>query len=554
MWSSRWQWLVRALQRMVRNEKTNAAGKNTTKGQEGQATCQSTGLIPVPTPEKQTARRVGPTTTRSETNAARAPKVAQQSATSSSIANGTPENAHQFERLGNRSSSKPVDPLDIVVGVDFGTSSTKVVIHAPYHTGNPAFAVPFGDLAHESLKYLLPTRLFVGTDGLCSLAPISGASVLTDIKLGLMENPLCSIKPASGTSCDAPASTVATAYLALVLRHARRWFISSKSDIFGKFDLRWSFNLGLPAAIDDRPALREAFDTSGKAAWLVSTRPETITIEAAGQAIADVKHSKQESQCDFSLIPEVIAEVKGYVESRHRNPGLHLLGDVGASTMDVCSFILPSADGDKPLPILTADVDMLGAKRLHQARINGSRQAVVAHAASLLDASDPVSKIPDDAWEYVPPSHQADREIYDEIVGAEIGFGKDCEMFICKTIMDLRKKRDPNSPRWGEKLPVFICGGAKEMQLYRGVVSGAHSRLKKLILSSHGIRQIDLSKPESLEAEVDNESYHRLAVAWGLSHPRFNIRPYSRPSEIENIPPKPKKTDVYAAFISKDDV
>ena len=120
--------------------------------------------------------------------------------------------------------------------------------------------------------------------------------------------------------------------------------------------------------------------------------------------------------------------------------------------------------------------------------------------------------------------------------------------------MDLWKDRDPYSPRWSEKLPVFICGGAKEMQLYRKVLSGVHSRLKRHILSSGGIRRIDLSKPESLEAEIDNESYHRLAVAWGLSHPRLNIPTYSRPSEIKDIPPKKKLSNVFGAFISKDDV
>ena len=399
MLSSRWQALFQALQRMVRHEKTNAAGQNRTQGQEDETTCQSKDVTLPPTEQIRTPNRIEPTTIKTGTNAAPVRKIAQQSAAGNRILDGIPDHAYQFKLLGNSSSSKS---LDMVVGVDFGTSSTKVVIHAPYHTGNPAFAVPFGDLAHKSLKYLLPTRLFVGKDGLCSLAPVSGTSLLTDIKLGLMENPLCSIKSASGPSCDAPATTVATAYLALVLRYARRWFIANKKNIFGEFVLRWSFNLGLPAAIDDSPVLREAFDTSGKAAWLISIRPGAITIDAARDAIGDIKHSKHDSHCDFGLIPEVIAEVKGYAESRLRNPGLHLLVDIGASTLDVCSFNLPSTEGDKPLPILTADVGMLGAKGLHQARIDGSRKAVVAHATSLLDACDPVSVIPDNVWEYVP--------------------------------------------------------------------------------------------------------------------------------------------------------
>lgn len=474
--------------------------------------------------------------------------MAQQSTQGGRVIGSIPDHAHQFDPEHRSPSSKP---LDIVVGVDFGTSSTKVVIHAPYHTGNPAFAVPFGDLAHESLKYLLPARLFVSKDGRCSLTDVSGASLLTDIKLGLMQDPLCSIGPASGPSCDAPASPVTVAYLALVLRYARRWFIANKRDIFGEFPLSWSFNLGLPAAIDDNPALREAFDTSGKAAWLVSIRPGPITVSVAQDAISDVECASFKIDCDFDVIPEVIAEVKGYAESRFRRPGLHLLVDIGASTLDVCSFNLREIEGDEPLPIFTADVDLLGAKRLHRARIDGSKEVALAHAMSLVDECDPVSRIPDNVEDYVPLCQEKDQAIYNEIAIAEKRFAESCAKFLRKTIIHLRRKRDQNSPRWCEALPVFVCGGAKDMRLYREVMSCVHSWLPTYIPSSHGIRRIDLPKPESLEAEVNNDSYHRLAVAWGLSHLRFNIATYRRPSEIKDMSPK-KKRNISDKFISKD--
>ena len=472
-----------------------------------------------------------------------------QSTQGNGVIGSIPDNAYQFGP-GHLSSSS--EPLDVVVGVDFGTSSTKVVIHAPYHTGNPAFAIPFGDLAHESLKYLLPTRLFASKDGRCSLTVVSEASLLTDIKLGLMKNPLCSIESASGPSCDAPASTVAVAYLALVLRYARCWFIANKRDVFGEFPLKWSFNLGLPAAIDDDSALREAFLTSGKAAWLVSIRPGPITISAAQDAVSDVKGARYDIDCYFDVVPEVIAEVKGYAESRFRSPGLHLLVDIGASTLDVCSFNLREIEDSAPLPIFTADVDLLGAKRLHRARIDGANEAMIAHATSIVDESDPVSRIPDNIEAYVPPGQEKDQAIHKKITTAETDFAKDCAKFLRKTIIHLRTKRDQNSPRWCEELPVFVCGGAKDMRLYREVMSCVHSWLPTYIRSSHGIRRIDLPKPESLEAEVNNDSYHRLAVAWGLSHLRFNIATYRRPSEIKDMSPKKKRNISERVFVNAE--
>ena len=87
--------------------------------------------------------------------------------------------------------------------------------------------------------------------------------------------------------------------------------------------------------------------------------------------------------------------------------------------------------------------------------------------------------------------------------------------------------------------------------MYQEAVSGVGKWLQQHIRSSHGARLIRLPKPESLEAEIGDESYHRLAVAWGLSHESFNIGTYSRPSEIDDIPP-PKVRDFENAYISKD--
>ena len=424
----------------------------------GKTTTQPKGVSSTPTSQTRTSNRIEATVIENKKKIRPRQKITQQPDQGSRIS----DHAHQVDPKNGSSNA-----LDIVMGVDFGTSSTKVVVHAPYHTGNPEFAVPFGDLAHESLKYLLPTRLFISKDGRCSLFPISEASIHTDIKIRLMHLP-AGIEPASGAPCDAPATTATTVYLALVLRYARRWFIINKKDIFGEFFLKWSFNLGLPAAVDDNPALREAFVTSGKAAWLVSVRPGPITVDAAQDAISEVRCGRDDTNCYFNVIPEVIAEVKGYAESRFRSPGLHLLIDIGASTLDVCSFNLREIEGDKPLLILTADIGMLGAKRLHLARINGAKEVVIAHAAGLVDGSDPLSMIPDDIKDYVPSYQETNQEIYDQVATAEKCFIEACTKFLRKTIIDLRKRRDPNSPRWCEKLPVFVCGGAKAMRLYRG--------------------------------------------------------------------------------------
>ena len=51
-----------------------------------------------------------------------------------------------------------------------------------------------------------------------------------------------------------------------------------------------------------------------------------------------------------------------------------------------------------------------------------------------------------------------------------------------------------------------------------------------------------LPKPEELEATVDEANYHRLAVAWGLSYPEYEIGSITRPSKIDDVP-RPKEIE-----------
>lgn len=539
MASKKWRLLFYRLVQIVLGERTNTAKQSLDPEQKDEVNPQTNDVPLLPPKQVWASNQLETSVTESKSNVGLERKTEQQSNQSNQLFDGVPANAYQF-------GPNDGNPLDIVVGVDFGTSSTKVVVRAPYYTGTPAFAVPFGDLAHKSLEYLLPTWLFVDKDGNCSLTSMPGASILTDIKIGLMQNPLCRIESASGPPWDVSAITVSAAYLALVLRYVRCWFLANKRGIFGEFTLRWSFNLGLPAAIDDDPKLREAFDISGKAAWILSKRTGPITIDAAQDAIKDIKCSTVETDFAFDLIPEVIAEVMGYARSISRNDGLHLLVDVGASTLDVCSFNLHVREGDDHFPILTADVDLLGAKRLHSVRIDGTG------AANPVDESDPGNIIPDDIEAYVEEGQEAGGEILGKIVTAENSFKDKCEKLLRRTIIDLRMSRYPLAPCWDGRLPIFVCGGAKSMRMYRGVVSDIHNWLReKYIPSSQGIRQIELPKPESLDAKIDDESYHRLAVAWGLSYESFNIGIYTRPDDIDNVSPPPVQNHE-GKYISKD--
>ena len=62
---------------------------------------------------------------------------------------------------------RDVRPLTVVLGIDFGTSSTKVVIRVPYYTGAPTYAVPLGEM--ESTDASRPSSGMESTDARVSI-------------------------------------------------------------------------------------------------------------------------------------------------------------------------------------------------------------------------------------------------------------------------------------------------------------------------------------------------------------------------------------------------
>lgn len=226
---------------------------------------------------------------------------------------------------------------------------------------------------------------------------------------------------------------------------------------------------------------------------------------------------------------------------------LHMLIDVGATTLDVCGFILHESEGDDCYELLTADVEELGASVLYRYRVEGVHRAVTDHMTGLHDEYDPVSPMPDSAEQYAP-RHE---EVASAISARDADYSSDCLKRVWKTIIDLKTKRDPRSDRWRSDLPLFLSGGGSAMPFYADLIAGLSKRLSDFYQDCRGVRRLSLTKPENLRADVDDQLYHRLAVAWGLSYPETEIGEVCRPGDIEDV----EARDVYKPpreFISKE--
>lgn len=444
---------------------------------------------------------------------------------------------------------------DVVIGLDFGTSATKVVIQAHGLPGNPAFAVDFGGLAHSSMPYLLATRLWVSEDGTCDLTRHDNARQITDLKLELFSDSE-NLNSTTGPSGQALSSEgVAVAYLALLLRFARQWFLESKRNVIGHLSrINWGVNLGVPSACIEDNEENDRFQRVGKAAWLLSVTEPEITLGKAQdrlRQIAEVpdyfERDPDGLACDFAIIPEIAAGAIGYAFSDLRREGLHLMVDVGASTLDVCSFVLHSPEGGDRYELLTADVKRLGTIRLHHERIRAVSGAYASHAEELRDKHDPMKPISADKNGYLI-SQKSTLAAIDE---GEAKLKETCERVIRSVVRDAWIRRDPYAAAWKSELPVLLIGGGGKAEFFSEIVDELHPWLRKF-KGNNGTNALPVEIPKSVCPKTFE--HDRLVVAWGLSHQEFNIGEITPADKIRDVEPQQKSSNYQSRYVDKDQV
>jgi len=411
---------------------------------------------------------------------------------------------------------------DLVVGLDFGTSCSKIVIRSPFLYRAQALAIPFGELAHSSSPYLLPTVTYEDPSGGLGLAMRRPARRHADLKVALMES-----------SDDALVRARAAAYLGRALRLARVWLLETQAEAYGHFRLRWALNLGIPSAGYDDDRIRAAFVSVARGAWILSLLPEAPTAAKAMQVLEQVEggdsgavDERGPSGVPVAVVPEIAAEVVGYARSHRRDEGLHVMLDVGASTIDLCGFVLHAREGEDHYELLTAVVERLGLHELHRRRVD------VARVEDALD--DLLAPIPESARSYVGSDSD---EIGERLSEVDAQYVRECTSKIMEVLMALRRARDPNSNRWQRGLPLFVAGGGCRFGLVRDAIDEANRRFTTATRAK-GLFPSPLAALETLRNEdVPEDLMGRLAVAYGLSFDSLDIGEIRPPREVADIPP-----------------
>ena len=143
--------------------------------------------------------------------------------------------------------------VDIVLGLDLGTSCSKVVIGDPGWK-NKSYAVAFGNADGDISAWLHPTRF--GSEA--------------NLKMRLMNDP----------SSDVVRDLLAC-YLAQVILDSRSWFDMNAPADYRRCELRWSLNLGFPDKSVAGSRFASAYSEIAHVAVALASGPEQPSPELA---------------------------------------------------------------------------------------------------------------------------------------------------------------------------------------------------------------------------------------------------------------------------------
>ncbi|TAK52679.1 MAG: hypothetical protein EPO27_00750 [Betaproteobacteria bacterium] len=458
--------------------------------------------------------------------------------------------SEQIARSGNSR-----DARELVIGLDFGTSSVKVIV-GDLAAGN-AFAVPFSK-SDGINRYLLPSRLWQVNE---RFSLLGGMQVHRDLKLSLL------------TKGDAQeAIQRAAAFLALVIRHVRGWLFSEHAETYANTKIVWKVVLGIPAknyeVAPEQPYLIKRFLLVGRAAWLIAGgRVEEVNIASANGAVERAQQllngaapADESEEVNVEIVPELSAQIYGFLRSNRfdRNAqNIFMMVDVGAGTVDSSLFFVERGSrGRWNFTFFTNQVQQSGVMNLHRVRVQwwsaalkGRRDPAPNLLRSLYEnefPTDYLGTIPERMDEYLQGTRLAFRDAKEH---------PDNEFYMKRVVAQVRgatlyRARDYLDQDTLKGIPVFLCGGGMRMTYYR--------RLGEELKHFHGVSWLKadarpLAIPNNLQAPgLVREDYDRLSVAFGLSFLEVGSIVRELPKPIATGTQKQRDND--DRFISKDHV
>ena len=451
--------------------------------------------------------------------------------------------ANKTSLVVERSSAAP---LAINLGIDFGTSFTKVAYRdvGTERTG----IVTFGGENLDAV--MIPSVVTIAGDGALSLkSTIHRDGNLTDVRyLKMRLDDLCrsagssalhdSLPSVCGIDLNKKKSICAMSswFLATVIVEAKHWVMEKERDLALGRKLQWSSNVGVPVAYCDSPSI-DVFREVLAVAWnWANANDVPARLEDAIVRYEATTPVLELEKTNCHAIPEIGAAVQSFLTSREAVPGLYVYFDIGGGTVDGVVINYINWNGDRHINFLSGKVVPLGVSQI-AARVKGDGQDVEqALATGTIDSS-----LGSQLNEIRPEVRSLVGSV---IMKAKSRDGRDWQKEHVQGGSHIRNVSNRRDIAGMAPLRIFLGGGGAGSKWYQQTILSTY---KENNHDNAGIPPYELAevpKPADLDiGRLREMDFRRYVVAHGLSVPFREGLEINLPSEFSEVGPLPPRND-----------
>lgn len=400
-------------------------------------------------------------------------------------------------KFGNPTGSAPrSNVIDVYVGVDFGTTFSKVSFQIGDKAGTKKYSVCFAHRGNEA-DYCLPSVLGYDKEKrtlvFTQTPEQRGLERVCYFKYSMIEKGVPrDVKDLSGsgearTSND-PQRLCSAFYLAHLLKHVKADVRNRMPMVAQANGVRWYVNMGVPVS-DFNAKPKPIYDEALNVAWKLVENGE-IEDEMALSDI-DRLYTKRMEHSTWSArlntVPELYAEIIMFLQDKTVDSGFYSVIDIGGGTVDIAVFL----------------------KRIDQYK---------KAPPDIFCVAQTVCPWGYEMYKRVPPNANADRDL--RVAYAEC----------------LKKARNEHSHEMakvfdeGGVLIHFYMGGARAVSAYHEIVSNTDEAYKNAWLKYSGAVEMDMMEFMRDKSSLEIKNNPRLVISQMLA------QPFEKMPELSGMP------------------
>ena len=409
-------------------------------------------------------------------------------------------------------TSKNERKIEAIIGLDFGTAFTKVVIGV----GNDRYAISFKRFSPKN-EYLLPSILYLDENNDCHLGDKNQTEKKEDLKDDLI------LKEPEQLTTEKLYSIIF--FLSLLLQHTRYQFMYENWDRFSERKIDWSLHIGMPAVSfsDEHKKVIELYKFMGTLAWEYSLNKDPLNYKTA----SDNPPNLEKSSINVNALAECDAMLLSYENSAYYAAGHHILIDIGAGTTDSSYINIHEYEDDR----LTHTIFSKSVKNFGSVMLLN----FLSEKAQCDKKWDRIADFPDDDTLLLELNiNNTKLETYRQEFLKRYHFqldqlwGEAYDKHIRHNDLDIRRLNT------GEiKITYFVAGGGSNISIYTKETEKFASE-KRFPIEKMNYPELLQLRPTS----IDEETSKRLTVAYGLSFsehdfPKRDLDPeINQPQEV----------------------